>query len=47
MEKEKRELLMNVSSKLTDEQIQIIIENSDQIGELTDKVKNLKVKMKY
>lgn len=41
MEKEKRELLMNVSSKLTDEQIQIIIENSDQIGELTDKVKKL------
>lgn len=39
--KEKRELLMNVSSKLTDEQIQIIIENSDQIGELTDKVKKL------
>lgn len=39
--KEKRELLMNVSSKLTDEQIQIIIENSAQIGELTDKVKQL------
>lgn len=37
--KEKRELLMNVSSKLTDEQIQIIIENSAQIGGLTDKVK--------
>ena len=39
--KEKRELLMNVSSKLTDEQIQIIIENSAQIGGLTDKVKQL------
>ena len=39
--KEKRELLMNVSSKLTDDQIQTIIENSDQIGELTDKVKQL------
>ena len=39
--KEKRELLMNVSSKLTDEQIQIIIENSAQIGVLTDKVKQL------
>ncbi|KAB3847499.1 hypothetical protein GAS37_03520 [Phocaeicola vulgatus] len=39
--KDKRELLMNVSSKLTDEQIQIIIENSAQIGGLTDKVKQL------
>lgn len=39
--KEKRELLMNVSSKLTDDQIQAIIENSAQIGELTDKVKQL------
>lgn len=39
--KEKRELLMNVSSKLTDDQIQTIIENSAQIGELTDKVKQL------
>lgn len=39
--KEKRELLMNVSSKLTDEQIQIIIENSAQIGGLTEKVKQL------
>ena len=39
--KEKRELLMNVSSTLTDEQIQIIIENSAQIGGLTDKVKQL------
>lgn len=39
--KEKRELLMNVSSKLTDEQIQILIENSAQIGGLTDKVKQL------
>lgn len=39
--KEKRELLMNVSSKLTDEQIQIIIENSAQIGELTNKVQEL------
>lgn len=39
--KEKRKLLMNVSSKLTDEQIQIIIENSAQIGGLTDKVKQL------
>lgn len=39
--KEKRELLMNASSKLTDEQIQIIIENSAQIGGLTDKVKQL------
>lgn len=41
LKKEKRELLMNVSSKLTDEQIQIIIENSAQIGGLTDKVKQL------
>lgn len=39
--KEKRELLMNVSSKLTDEQIQVIIENSAQISDLTDKVKKL------
>lgn len=39
--KEKRELLMNVSNKLTDEQIQIIIENSAQIEKLTDKVKQL------
>lgn len=39
--KEKRELLMNVSSKLTDDQIRTIIENSAQIGELTDKVKQL------
>lgn len=39
--KEKRKLLMNVSSKLTDEQIQIIIANSAEIGELTNKVKSL------
>ena len=39
--KERRQLLMNVSSKLTEEQLQLIIENSEQIGSLTDKVKVL------
>ena len=39
--KERRQLLMNVSSKLTEEQLQLIIENSEQIGNLTDRVKVL------
>ena len=32
---------MNVSSKLTEEQLQLIIDNSEQIGNLTDRVKVL------
>lgn len=39
--KERRQLLMNVSSKLTEEQLQLIIENSEQIGDLTSRVKVL------
>ncbi len=39
--KEKREMLMNVSSHLTDDQLKVIIENSAQIGALSDKVKSL------
>ena len=39
--KEKRELMMNVSSQLTEEQLKIIIENCSEIGELSSKVKKL------
>ena len=39
--KEKRELMMNVSTQLTEEQLKIIIENSTEIGELSSKVKKL------
>ena len=39
--KEKRELMMTVSTQLTEEQLKIIIENSSAIGELSSKVKKL------
>ncbi|OYP41924.1 sacsin N-terminal ATP-binding-like domain-containing protein [Prevotella sp. P5-50] len=39
--KEKRELMMTVSNKLTEDQLRLVIENSAQIGELTSKVKEL------
>ena len=39
--KEKRELMMNVSTQLTEDQLRIIIENSMEIGELSSKVKKL------
>jgi hypothetical protein len=39
--KEKRELMMTVSTQLTEEQLKIIIENSSAIGELSSKVKEL------
>ena len=39
--KERRELLMNVSNKLTDEQLRLVIENGGQIGSLTTRVKVL------
>lgn len=39
--REKRELMMNVSSQLSEEQLKIIIENCSEIGELSSKVKKL------
>lgn len=39
--KERRQLLMDVSSKLTEDQLKLIVENSEQIGELSSKVKKL------
>ena len=39
--KEKRELLMSVSTRLTEEQLRVIIDNSTEIGELSVKVKGL------
>lgn len=39
--KEKRELMMTVSSKLTEDQLKIIIQNSSEIGELSSKVQSL------
>ena len=39
--KEKRELLMSVSTRLTEEQLRIIIDNSTEIGDLSAKVKDL------
>ena len=39
--KEKRELMMNVSSQLSEEQLKIIIENCSEIGDLSSKVKKL------
>ena len=39
--KEKRELLMSVSTRLSEEQLRIIIDNSTEIGDLSAKVKDL------
>jgi hypothetical protein len=39
--KEKRELMMSVSTQLTEDQLRIIIENSTEIGDLSAKVKVL------
>lgn len=39
--KEKRQLMMTVSTQLTEEQLKIIIENSSEIGELSSKVRKL------
>lgn len=39
--KEKRELMMTVSTQLTEEQLKIIIENCSEIGELSSKVRKL------
>ena len=39
--KEKRELMMTVSNKLTEDQLKFVLENSAQLGELTTKVKEL------
>ena len=39
--KEKRELMMTVSTRLSEEQLRIIIDNSTEIGDLSAKVKDL------
>ncbi len=39
--KERRQLLMDVSSKLTEEQLKLLAENSEQISNLTSRVKDL------
>lgn len=39
--KEKRELMMTVSSQLSEEQLKVVIANSSEIGELSSKVKQL------
>ena len=39
--KEKRELMLTLNNRLTEDQLKFVIENSADIGELTDKVKHL------
>lgn len=45
--KEKRELMMTVSTKLTEEQLRVIIENGSEISELSSKVATLEKENEY